>query len=67
MNYLLKVKQFTIDSMIAYEELAAEIRDEYYKLLIKVGEGKANHLNFRDFYEIIQHILKKNDNVSPKN
>ena len=57
MNYLLKVKQFTIDSMIAYEELAAEIRDEYYKLLIKIGENKFTEFENRKYYLKIGKII----------
>ena len=57
MNYLLKVKQFTIDSMIAYEELAAEIRDEYYKLLIMIGENKFTEFENRKYYLKIQKII----------
>ena len=57
MNYLLKVKQFTEDSMIAYEDLAAEIRDEYYKLLIKIGNKTYSQFENRKYYLKIQKII----------
>ena len=57
MNYLLKVKQFTIDSMIAYEELAAEIRDEYYKLLIKIGNKTYSQFENRKYYLKIEELI----------
>lgn len=57
MNYLLKVKQFTEDSMIAYEDLAAEIRDEYYKLLIKIGNNIYTEFENRKYYLKIQEII----------
>ena len=57
MNYLLKVKQFTINSMIAYEELAVEIRDEYYKLLIKIGNKTYSQFENRKYYLKIGKII----------
>ena len=57
MNYLLRVKQFTIDSMIAYEELAAEIRDEYYKLLIKIGNNTYSQFENRKYYLKIGKLI----------
>ena len=57
MNYLLRVKQFTIDSMIAYEELATEIRDEYYKLLIKIGNNTYSQFENRKYYLKIEKII----------
>lgn len=56
MNYLLKVKQFTVDSMIACEELAAEIRDEYYKLLIKIGNNTYSQFENRKYYLKIEKL-----------
>lgn len=67
MNYLMVIKEYIVNCMIENELLAEELRDVYYKLLIRVGEGKANHLNFRKFHGVIQRILEKNDNVSRKN
>ena len=57
MNYLLKVRQFTIDSMISYEELGTEIRDEYYKLLIKIGNKTYSHFENRKYYLKIEKII----------
>ena len=57
MDYLLKVKQFTIDSMIAYEELGAEIRDEYYKLLIKIGNKTYSQFENRKYYLKIEKLI----------
>ena len=58
MNYLLKVQQFTVDSMIAYEEVAAEIRDEYYKLLIKIGNKTYSQFSNREYYLKIYKIIE---------
>lgn len=67
MNYLLKIKNFTVNCMIENELLAEEIQDEYYKLLIKVGENKYSQRDFRKYHSTIQNILKVNDKVSWKN
>lgn len=65
--YLIKIKNFTTDMMIKYEDKAAEIQDEYYKLLIGVGNGTKDHLNFRNFHSKVLKIINKNDKVSAKN
>ena len=43
--------------MIAYEELAVEIRDEYYKLLIKIGNKTYSQFENRKYYLKIEKII----------
>lgn len=59
MNYLMVIKRYVVDCMIANEYKAAEIQDSYYKLLIRVSENKITPLEFRKFYGIIQRIIDK--------
>ena len=56
-NYLIKVKEYTENLMVKYNHLADKIEDEFYKLLIKIGENKYSDFSNREYYLKIQSII----------